>query len=400
MNRRIVTGDIMISQKDIHNFNISIKAIILKRMILSSLKEQGFKVDGKLLIENTEKDFFRKLQENAKMEQIRKHINFLIKYKKLAYKYALNGNEIDPKKIDLDIIEVLPNSTEEKLFRWWNFIWWSIPYQQPYGRQMRFLIWDKGHNAPFGLISLQSPVLKMAVRDKALGIPKSELDIWVNKSLNAQRVGALPPYNELLGGKMVALTLASNEIREAYRKKYKGYISIIKGRHIEPELLFITTTSAFGKSSIYNRLKYKGEIVAESLGFTKGYGSFHISDEIYKRILDYLTDLGYDVSRSYGDGPSKKMKILRMGFEKLGLPNYHRHGVAREFFLFSHVNNLKDVIQKKASPKWKDRSFIDLMEFWRERWLIPRAKRVKRYKNFNKYSYFVEVERILEGCNE
>jgi len=54
-------------------------------------------------------------------------------------------------------------------------------------------LWDKTHDAPFGLISLQSPLLKMAVRDNYLGIPGDELDRWVNKSLHAQRVGALPP---------------------------------------------------------------------------------------------------------------------------------------------------------------------------------------------------------------
>ncbi|MFN3467742.1 MAG: Druantia anti-phage system protein DruA, partial [Candidatus Brocadiales bacterium] len=72
--------------------------------------------------------------------------------------------------------EVKPDSFEEILFRWWNLVWWSIPYQHPYGRQMRFLLWDTTHNAPFGLIGLQSPVLKMAVRDNSLGISRNELD--------------------------------------------------------------------------------------------------------------------------------------------------------------------------------------------------------------------------------
>lgn len=43
--------------------------------------------------------------------------------------------------------------------------------------------------------------------------------------MNAQRVGALPPYNELIGGKIVALAMTSNEIREKYKQKYKGYVS-------------------------------------------------------------------------------------------------------------------------------------------------------------------------------
>lgn len=45
----------------------------------------------------------------------------------------------------------------------------------------------------------------MSVRDSALGILPAKRDYWVNMSMNAQRVGALPPYNDLLGGKMAAL---------------------------------------------------------------------------------------------------------------------------------------------------------------------------------------------------
>src|SRR3989337_111553 len=155
---------------------------------------------------------------------------------------------------------------------------------------MRFLLWDITHNCPFGLFALQSPVLKMSVRDNALGIPNKELDIWVNRSMNAQRVGALPPYNELLGGKLVALGLTSNEIREAYKSKYENYETILKGRRMEPDLLFITTTSAFGKSSLYNRLKYREERVAECIGYTQGAGSFHIPEELYQDILKFLVD--------------------------------------------------------------------------------------------------------------
>lgn len=112
--------------------------------------------------------------------------NFLRKYFNLAKLYSRDGKVIVPENIELELREVKSDSFEEFLFRWWNLIWWSIPYQRSYGRQMRFLLWDTKHNAPFGLICLQSPVLKMSVRDRSLGIPKDELDIWVNRSMNAQ----------------------------------------------------------------------------------------------------------------------------------------------------------------------------------------------------------------------
>jgi hypothetical protein len=38
----------------------------------------------------------------------------------------------------------------------------------------------------------------MSVRDDYLNIPKEDLDYIINKSMQAQRLGALPPYNQIL----------------------------------------------------------------------------------------------------------------------------------------------------------------------------------------------------------
>ena len=253
----------------------------LKEKIIAVLEEQGFQINPHIKPASCDKQAYKNVQNMSRLEQIAAHSDFLRRYLGKAKNYCRDGCDITPEKIELELREVKADSFEENLFRWWNLAWWTIPYQKPYGRQMRFLLWDKTHDSAFGLIGLQSPILKMSVRDKALEIPNSELDEWVNKSMNAQRIGALPPYNQLLGGKMVALSLTSNEIRAAYQLKYANYTTIIKERSIGADLLFVTTSSAFGRSSMYNRLKYKGEIVAESLGYTQGSGSFHIPQDIY-----------------------------------------------------------------------------------------------------------------------
>ncbi|MFN3467743.1 MAG: Druantia anti-phage system protein DruA, partial [Candidatus Brocadiales bacterium] len=217
------------------------------------------------------------------------------------------------------------------------------------------------------------------------------------RSLHAQRVGALPPYNELLGGKMVALALTANELREAYRKKYKNYTSIIKERRLDSSLLFITTTSAFGKSSLYNRLKYKGEIVAECLGYTQGAGSFHIPNDLYVDILQFLANKGINVARRFGNGPSRRLRLIRLGLQHLGLPLYEYHGIKREFYLFPLAKNLRVVIQQHKRPIWISRPFNRLVDYWKERWAIPRAERMQTWKNFRVTKFFKKVERILEG---
>ncbi len=368
----------------------------LRKKIITVLEEQGFKINPHVRPADTNKNTLKQIQQKARFEQIAYHKKFLRTYFDVAKTYCKNGTDIVPEDICLELREVKSNTLEEILFRWWNFIWWSIPYQRSYGRQMRFLLWDKTHNMPFGLICLQSPVLKISVRDNALGIPKDELDTWVNRSMNAQRVGALPPYNKLLGGKMVALSLVSNETRKEYKRKYKNYVSIIKGRKLDSDLLFITTTSAFGKSSLYNRLKYRDEMVVECLGYTQGSGSFHIPEDLYEEMLGLLSDKGIDVARCYGHGPSRRLKLLSVGFRYLGLPKFEYHGIKREFYLFSLVKNLRDVIQKNQKPIWVDYPFDKLTDYWKERWAMPRAERMPEWKDFKSSDFLKKTEKMLK----
>ena len=369
---------------------------ILKRKIIRALKEQGFSINPHLHPIEPTKQVYRKLQERSRLEQLSFHKNFLKNFVGTAKMFCRDGLDINPEEITLELREVKCRSLEEDIFRWWNFVWWSIPYQHPYGRQMRFILWDTHHDLPFGLINLQSPILKTSVRDKSLGIPNNEIDYWVNKSMSAQRVGALPPYNELIGGKMVALALTSNEIREKYKEKYKGYVSLLRKRKIKSELLFITTTSAFGKSSMYDRLKYNGEAVAELLGNTQGSGSFHIPEELYEEILQFLEKEGVKVGRGFGNGPSRKLKLITHGFRRLGLgESFSYHGIQREFYLFSLVTNLREVIKREQAPEWVDRPLNKMVEYWKERWSIPRSRNIQTWKKFKAGRFFEEVEREL-----
>lgn len=361
----------------------------LRSKIVRSISKQGFSVNGHVAPTLFTKDSYKELHAFSKKEQITLQRSFIEEEYEVVSKYLVNGADIDPSKIELELISIQTGSEEEILYRWWNLVWWSVPYQRAYGRQMRFLLWDKTHNAPFGLIGLQSPVLKMSVRDNYLEIPSETLDIWVNKSMQAQRLGALPPYNQLLGGKMVALSLTANELRKAYKKKYKGTETLMEKRIIEPDLLFLTTTSAFGRSSIYNRLKFQGELVAQSLGFTKGSGTFHIPQELYIDILEFLSKRGTNVSTTFGNGPSRKIKLLDKAFSMLELGEYTYHNIQREFFLFPLAKNLKNVIAKNVQPRYYNRKLIELTDFWKERWCMPRSKRNTDWQQFNgnQFSY-------------
>jgi len=369
---------------------------VLRERIIQSLKAQGFLINPHVHPDGDTKEVYKSVQGKARLERIKEHKEFLVKHVNEVRKFLRNGGDINPQKIELRLHEIKPDSLEENLFRWWNLIWWSSPYERSYGRQMRFLLWDVTHDAPFGLIGFHSPPLRVAIRDNALGISKEMRDWWVNMSLSAQRVGALPPYNALLGGKMVALSLTANEVRGTYSERYKNRRSVIQGRYLPANLLFVTTTGAFGKSSLYNRLKYKEQSVVEFLGYSRGSGAFHIPEALYREILELLRNEGINTERGYGHGPSRKRQLLNIAFRLVGLSSFEYHGIERGFYLFPHVKNLREVVQNEVSPHWYDRPFCELANFWKERWGIPRAERVPQWRNFQASQFIENAERMLE----
>jgi len=368
----------------------------LRNKIINSLKSQGFTINPCLKPKTNEKDTLKRVHEQKRFEQLKLHKDFLIENMEEVKKYSISGREIEPKKIDLKLIEVKPDTFFSKLFFWWNLIWWSIPYERSIGRQMRFILWDDYHNAPFGLFSLQSPPLRSSVRDNFLGLDSKNIDYWINQSLYAQRIGALPPYNELLGGKMVALALTSNEVRDSYAKKYENRKTILRKQILPNRLLFIITTSAYGKSSVYERIKYKNETVSQFIGFTAGSGTFQLSEELYRACLKYLEQNNINIERGYGTGPSRKMKLITTAFRYLGISKYLYHNIRRGYYLFSNVKNLQGVIQNGEKPIWYDRPFIELGNFWKERWCIPRSYRIDSWRNFDASKFFRKTEQVIK----
>ena len=130
---------------------------VLREKIKATLIAQGFKINPHLRLENNVKETIRKVHQLKRQEQIIKHKKSLLRYYDAVKKYSISGEELEPEKIQLDLIEVKSNTLEYKIFFWWNLMWWSIPYTPAFGRQLRFLLWDRYHSAPFGLFFAEMP---------------------------------------------------------------------------------------------------------------------------------------------------------------------------------------------------------------------------------------------------
>jgi hypothetical protein len=365
----------------------------LKQKVIEEIKKQGFKINPHLRPESYDKEVIRNIHAHKRMEQLNKHSKFLKNNFENATQFLKNGEDIDPSKIDLELIEIKDTkSIENKIFFWWNLTWWSLPYTKPIGRQMRFVLWDIYHDSPFGLLGLQSPPLRSKVRDEYLGLRKEESTYWINQSLYGQRIGALPPYNQLLGAKMVALSMISAEIKDAYHKKYHNKKTLMDEKIIPAELLFFTTTGAFGKSSVYDRIKYNGRKVTNFIGYTTGRGTFHIPEKLYIELLEYLEKIGENVERGYGTGPSRKLRLINKATKKLGLSEYIFHNIKRSYYIIHNVDNLIDVIHNDSDPSYYNDKLEDLFQFWKKRWCIPRSKRIIKWKKYDKEGFLNKIK--------
>lgn len=374
----------------------------LKDEVIKMLHKQGYAFqDNAFYVRDHDGANIRNMHTLSRAERINQHIDFIKSFMPQAQQLMRDHAEIEISKIRPVLIEVQPCSMHSKLFLWWNLTWWSLPYEKAYGRQMRFIVWDEYHQAPIGLIGLQSPILRWNVRDQYLGITKDMRDFWINQSMSAQRLGALPPYNKFLGGKLVALLASSDLIRTSYRNKYKDYETVIMNRKIPANLLFITTTGAYGKSSVYNRLRFDEKKVCDFIGYTNGSGSFHIPNTLYEGFANYLAENGIKAGRAFGNGPSVKMKIIDCAMKLLGFKNGTSHGIRRAVYLFPLVQNLKEVIHCNKDPVEETRSIEDLTKYWKERWAIKRMKGYQQEKlKFSKEEFLSEMKQDLENCKK
>lgn len=377
----------------------------LKQEIIQSLKQQGFKIteNYEILPNGVSKEDLKKAHHLRKLEQLKKRRKFILNKNnlKLVKEYSVNGDDLEVDSIKV-VLKKIETDEDVTLFRWWNLTWWSLPYERPFGRQIRYLLWDKTHDAVFGLVQLQSPPLHSKVRDSYLGLTRENKDYWLNQSMYAQRVGAVPPYNYLLGGKLVAMSLVSKELRQLYVSKYKGKKTILRERKLPTRLLFITTTSAYGKSSMYERLKYGKIPISIFIGYTQGSGTFHISDSTYQKLIRYLQLLGVNTKRGYGTGPSRKLRLISKAFRELGFKSkngkpFVYHNIKRGYYLFPHVSNLNDVVHKGKKPKYYKFTMSDLYKYWYNRWLLPRSQRCTSWRKFNIDQYIENVRNEIKG---
>lgn len=206
--------------------------------------------------------------------------------------------------------------------------------------------------------------------------------------------GAVPPYNHLLGGKLVALLMTSQEVRDAYRNRYSGQVSIISsqmaGRAIyrPAELKVLTTTSLYGNgSSQYNRLHLRAsdfpelehDIAWRELAKTAGYGTVHLGSTTVRALREISERLyrARRINHRFGEGASPRLRQIREAVEALGINSSAvlHHATPRIFYGCElHPGAIEELIGSNPATENRGTPIKVIAHLWRLRWLSKRIQ--------------------------
>jgi Druantia protein DruA len=362
----------------------------LRRKIRSHLRALGFLVDRNwsLRAQGESKEAVRALhvrQRSDRLEQARK---FLEGHLECVLSSFASGSEVKPEKIQAKLELVESGTPACDLFRMASLTW-SVPVSQGYGRRMRFLVWDESIHKLIGIIALGDPVFNLGVRDQFIGWNVEERSTRLVNIMDAYVLGAVPPYSFILGGKLIASLMRTTDIRDSFIARYGKSRGVISKKRKHPSLVMITTTSALGRSSVYNRVSLAGIQYLQSLGFTGGFGHFHVDGDLFADVREYLELREHPYARDYrfGKGPNWKFRAIRAAFELLGVDRgVLQHGLKRQVFACQLAKNAGEVLRDaNVVPDYSDLLPVSsVAELAIERWLSPRALRRPEFTAWNR----------------
>ena len=230
--------------------------------------------------------------------------------------------------------------------------------------------------------------------------------------------GSIPPYNELLGGKLISILSCSPSVISDYTHRYENQISEIasrmKGQRVvrDSRLVYLGTTSLYAVgSSQYNRIKVplseNSNLEFRKMGITEGFGTVFFSKEttsLFSKLLE-LQDGGKKINHVFGEGTSPRFRMISRGLSSIGIKAeaFLKHYSPRIVYSINLANNTneyllgfdKDVnygydLNNSAIVEQKTQELID---YWYNRWLTKRRTTVDIEQRLNDF----DIETILLG---
>jgi hypothetical protein len=251
----------------------------------------------------------------------------------------------------------------------------SAPHKGRAGRQLHYFVVDMNSKGILGIIDIGSDVEALTNRDEYVGWKDASTRRNQLKYIgNLGTAVAIAPFGLLTGGKLISVLSTCSTVSEHWDKRYGD------------ELAAISTTSLFGKSSQYNRLKefkYLGVKTSE-------FASSFISPYGVKLMRSFIMGSSLGTDRLAGKGSLGPIDLMRVSLDilkwrnkGLNLPRMDR-GV---YFAERGPNALEFLRGEDKDFIEVSRSQEEIVEWWQDRWYSMRLPKV--IDEVSKFDYSV-----------
>lgn len=375
----------------------------LKRRLREHLKSLGFTRDAKgaLVPPSMSKESYREVHLHQRNQKLKESIEWIDSHSGSLIENFASGSDINVSAIRPKL-ELAPGSTRAgDLFRFASYNW-RIPVSEGYGRRLRFLVWDESNGKLIGLIALGDAVFNLKNRDANIGWDHLRRKEALVHLMDAYVLGAVPPYSSLLGGKLLASLVRSTDVVNAFDEKYHYTTGLISKQNKRARLVAVTTSSSLGRSSIYNRVALNGHRIFEPIGYTSGWGHFHISDALFDDLRSYLADCGdaYANGFDFGQGPNWRIRVIKRALAHLELsPDLVQHGMVREVFFCPIAQNAREFLRgEHVRVRYGDlRSVAEVGQDAVARWMVPRAVRMPEFRAWREQDFLAGIRTIIRS---
>jgi len=310
--------------------------------------------------------------------------------------YLLPGVAIKVEHIH-PYLQLCTSEHQHDVWRYFR-LWGSIPYNRGCGRLLRYLIRDRGQpgHPIVGITALSSPILICNPRDAWIGweypgdraLKRQKLLTCLDLSVSM----ALPPYNHLTAGKMISLAMLSEQVRKDYADKFRDQATPT-GLN-ENRLALITTTSIYGSSVQYNRLRLHNHLAYILVGYTEGYGNAHLTEQEFTEMETYLRNEGRPIPKGWGTGRSCRLRVYTAyARHRSKLPQAPNHRQPRAVYVAPLGETTREFLRGET-PYIRPYKYHmgDLIHIWKQEWLAKRIANREVMETFRKSN---PLERLL-----
>lgn len=277
-------------------------------------------------------------------------------------------------------IQFCESRADHEVFRYCK-LFHRIPTTNRVGRQLRALVYDVGQDRPLlmGAFELASGAYTLGCRDVYLNWndpSKTHVkQMGLRRTMDLASVIALPPYNFLLGGKLVAALALSDVVLAEFRRRYKS------------PLLGLVATSATGlHCAILNRIGLKPGGLYRRIGATAGYSTIFASAQTLSHARGCLENF---VSAPKGEFSVsvRPLYVLREALEACGFAPERilRSAYAKGVYFGAVSDGCVRALRSGRGRRIPHLSVDAILTYWRERYLQKAVTKPTQLTHFISY---------------